>query len=130
MFDRWDCANINDSNNNYGLTIDDIRLYDTILTQDQIASIVIDGLANDAFAKDAAKAPENDTDTTPEGEETNPPETDVNVSERDTQNTENDTNTPDDTTTNSGCASFVGCGAIVLSSVICGIIFTKKKENE
>ena len=130
MFDRWDCANINDSNNNYGLTIDDVRLYDTILTQDQIASIVIDGLANDAFAKDAAKAPENDTDTTPEGEETNPPETDVNVSESDTQNTENDTNTPDDTTTNSGCASFVGGGAIVLSSVICGIIFTKKKENE
>lgn len=130
MFDRWDCANVNDSNNNYGLTIDDVRLYDTILTQDQIASIVTDGLANNTFAKDAAKEPENIPDTTPGGDETNSPETSAKAPESDTQTTENNTNSSDDATTKSGCASFVGSGAIILSCALCGIVFIKKKENE
>ena len=48
LFDRHDCAGANTT----GLTYDDVRLYDTILTKDQIATIIPTDLQNDAFAFD------------------------------------------------------------------------------
>ena len=48
LFGRFDCA----GENNTGLTLDDIRLYDTVLTKDQVATIIPTGLQKDVFAFD------------------------------------------------------------------------------
>ena len=148
MFDRWDCANVNDSNNNYGLTIDDVRLYDTKLTLDQIATIVPAAVAagdfdvvppsggnddtpaggnNDTSAggnDDTPAGGNNDTpaggnDNTPSGgNETNAPETKA-----------PETNAPDNTK-KSGCASSVGVGSVLLIGALGGVVLIKKKETK
>ena len=48
LFGRFDCA----GENNTGLTLDDVRLYDTVLTKDQVAAIIPTDLQKDVFAFD------------------------------------------------------------------------------
>lgn len=49
LFDRHDCA----GSNNTGVTLDDVRLYDKIMTKAEIAAMFADGLAANAFDAEA-----------------------------------------------------------------------------